>query len=130
MMQRLRRFMAGRYGIDRLNITALGAGVVCSVCAMLFTRKLYVLADVLYFWVLFRALSKNYAARQKEEQKFLQIQGKVQAWWNRTKEKFTQRKNYKYFKCPNCKQQLRAPRGRGKIEVTCQKCRTVFRTKT
>lgn len=130
MMQKLRRFMAGRYGIDRLNVTMLGAGVICSVCAMLFSRSFYVIADIFYVLTVLRMLSKNYAARQREEQKFLQLQGKVQAWGRGVKERFTLRKTYKYFKCPNCKQQLRAPRGRGKIEVTCQKCRNVFRTKT
>ena len=54
----------------------------------------------------------------------------VKKWFRFQKQKFDQRGTYKYFKCPNCKQQLRAPRGRGKIEVTCQKCHTVFRTKT
>lgn len=130
MMQRLRQFMAGRYGVDRLSIAMLGAGIVFSVCAMLFGRVFYVFADVLYIWAAFRALSKNYAARKKEEQQFLRVYGKAQGWAAGVKSRFAQRKAYKYFKCPHCKQQLRAPRGRGKIEVTCQKCHTVFRTKT
>ena len=44
--------------------------------------------------------------------------------------RFKERNTYKYFRCPQCKQKLRAPRGRGKIQVTCQKCHHVFQTKT
>jgi ribosomal protein L37AE/L43A len=37
-----------------------------------------------------------------------------------------QRKTYAIFKCPSCKQKLRAPKGRGKIQVTCSKCHNQF----
>ena len=33
---------------------------------------------------------------------------------------------YRYFKCPECKQKMRAPKGRGKIKVTCKHCHTQF----
>ena len=33
------------------------------------------------------------------------------------------RKNYIYFKCKNCKQELRIPRGKGKIKVICPHCK-------
>ncbi len=37
---------------------------------------------------------------------------------------------YKYFNCPNCNQKVRVPKGKGKIEITCPKCRTTFIRKT
>ncbi len=37
---------------------------------------------------------------------------------------------YKYFNCPNCNQKVRVPKGKGKIEITCPKCRTSFIRKT
>ncbi len=40
------------------------------------------------------------------------------------------KKYYKYFNCPNCNQKVRVPKGRGKIEITCPKCRTSFIRKT
>ena len=39
------------------------------------------------------------------------------------------RKHYKYFKCPTCKQVLRAPKGRGRIRVTCSRCHHIFEKK-
>lgn len=130
MMEKFRRFMVGRYGADRLNMVLLGTGLVFSLLAMLFTRKLYIVADIFYLLVLLRALSRNHSARQKEDRAFWRFIQPIQAWWRRLRSRFAQRKTYKYFRCPHCKQQLRAPRGRGKIEVTCQRCRQTFRTKT
>ena len=43
--------------------------------------------------------------------------------WKRDVYKRQQRKQYKFFKCPMCKQEVRVPRGHGKICITCPKCR-------
>lgn len=129
-MQRLQRFMAGRYGGDKFNLVLLAAGLVLSLFGSFFFRPLYLIADVLYVYALFRIFSRNLQARQRENLAFLKVWTPVEGWFRLQKQKFSQRSAYKYFKCPNCKQQLRAPRGRGKIEVTCQKCRHVFQTKT
>ena len=88
------------------------------------------LADALHIWALFRTFSRNIPARQREYAAFLRFWSPIESWLRARKVRFSQRKQYKYFKCPNCRQELRAPRGRGKIEVTCQKCHNVFRTKT
>ena len=37
-----------------------------------------------------------------------------------------QLKEYHIYKCPNCKQKLRVPRGRGRIAIRCRKCGTEF----
>ena len=29
---------------------------------------------------------------------------------------------HRIFRCPNCDQRVRVPRGKGKIEITCPKC--------
>ena len=39
------------------------------------------------------------------------------------KQKHLNRKTHLYFKCNNCKANLRVPKGKGKIEVTCPKCK-------
>lgn len=31
-------------------------------------------------------------------------------------------KEHRIFRCPNCDQRVRVPRGRGKIEITCPRC--------
>ena len=39
-------------------------------------------------------------------------------------------KTHKYYKCPTCKQVVRVPKGRGKIEINCPKCHTKFIKRT
>lgn len=128
-LQKFQRFMMGRYGTDQFSIALLILGLVLSLFGGLFFWGLTLAADVLYIYVLFRFFSRNIPARQKENMAFLRLWQPVKNWFSVQKQRFAQRKQYKYFKCPNCKQQLRAPRGRGEIEVTCQRCHNVFRTK-
>jgi len=130
LYERLQRFLYGRYGTDKLNLFLLILGLVLSLLSSLLFWPIMFLADALYIWALFRTFSRNIPARQREYAFFLRWWTPVENWFRQQKTRFAQRKQYKYFKCPNCRQQLRAPRGRGKIEVTCQKCHNVFRTKT
>jgi hypothetical protein len=128
--ERLQRFLYGRYGTDKLNLALLIFGLILSLIGTLVFWPVTLLADALYIWALFRTFSRNIPARQREYAAFLRFWSPIESWLRARKVRFSQRKQYKYFKCPNCRQELRAPRGRGKIEVTCQKCHNVFRTKT
>lgn len=130
MRERLQRFFYGRYGSDQMNFALLVLALVLSILGAIFFRPLCWVSDVLLLYALFRALSRNIPARQRENQQFWKIWLPVKNWLALQKRKWQERKQYKYFRCPGCKQQLRAPRGRGKIEVTCQSCHHVFQTKT
>lgn len=130
MYERLQRFLYGRYGTDKLNLALLIVGLLLSLIGSLLFWPVTFLADALYIWALFRTFSRNIPARQREYAAFLHFWSPIEGWLRTRKVRFSQRKQYKYFKCPSCRQELRAPRGRGKIEVTCQKCHNVFRTKT
>ena len=130
LYDRLQRFLYGRYGTDKLNLALLIFGLILSLIGTLVFWPVTLLADALYIWALFRTFSRNIPARQREYAAFLRFWSPIESWLRARKVRFSQRKQYKYFKCPNCRQELRAPRGRGKIEVPCQKCHNVFRTKT
>ncbi len=130
LFQKLQRFLYGRYGTDKLNLALLVLGLVLSLAGGIFFWPLALAADVFYLLALLRTFSRNIPARQRELSWFMGVWGPVENKLRLEKQRFAQRKTYKYFKCPCCRQQLRAPRGRGKIEVTCQKCRSVFQTKT
>lgn len=130
MRERLQRFFYGRYGSDQMNFALLILALVLSILGAIFFRPLCWVSDVLLLYALFRALSRNIPARQRENQQFWKIWLPIKNWLALQKRKWQERKQYKYFRCPGCKQQLRAPRGRGKIEVTCQSCHQVFQTKT
>ena len=41
-----------------------------------------------------------------------------------------QKKIYKFYTCGQCGQKVRVPKGKGKIEITCPKCRNTFIKRT
>ena len=115
----LRSFMAGRYGTDRLNMVILCAGLVASLLSMILPIAplnliLWALSYGLMIWAIVRSLSRNTYKRYQENRKFLQI-------YDRLKDR-----NNRYFNCPKCRQTVRVPRGKGKISITCPRCREKF----
>ncbi len=125
------RLMYGRYGIDALSNTMLALCLVLMVLARLFRIGLL---DLLSIAVLlacyFRVFSRNISARYQENQKFLTASQPVRKWLGSMKQRFHDRKTHRYFSCPNCGMTLRVPKGKGKINISCPKCRTQFIKKT
>ena len=115
----IQRFMYGRYGNDQLNV---GLMVLYLVLYLLYwltgADLLYWVSMVVLFTALFRLLSRSHAKRRAENAKFLQAVVPLLKWY-RLRRTIRQDKEHCYFKCPNCGQQLRVPRGKGKITVTC-----------
>lgn len=127
MREKLQRFMIGRYGVDALGRFLLGAVVV------LWAINLFVNSKILYSWALllmvyayFRMFSRNTTKRYQENVKFLQIKNKVVARFKSEKSQLKQRKTHHIYRCPTCKQKIRIPRGKGRICITCPKCKTEF----
>ncbi|MBQ2328521.1 MAG: hypothetical protein II382_04970 [Oscillospiraceae bacterium] len=121
----IRRFMFGRYGLDQLNVVLMIAAVALCLISFLFSRinavwtvalsfVLNLLSYVLLFWYILRAFSRNIEKRNRENRRFLAFRSRL-----------TDRQN-RYYRCPNCKQTVRVPRGRGKICIKCPKCSEKF----
>ncbi|HIX89554.1 MAG TPA: hypothetical protein H9845_01470 [Candidatus Agathobaculum pullicola] len=126
-MDFLRRFMAGRYGSDQLNHALLLLGLVLIIIEWISGWKwlgIFILA--LLFLCYFRIFSRNIQARYAENQWFLRRWGPVSDRLRNMILRFRDRKTHRYFKCPQCKQRLRVPRGRGKINITCPHCHHQF----
>ena len=125
-----RRLMMGRYGVDQLTWVLLALSLLISLCGSIFQIKgLSILCWAVLVVCYLRIFSRNIYARQQENQKLLQF------WWklkngraNRPSRE--ERRKYKVFICPTCKQKLRGPRGKGKISISCPKCGTNFIKKT
>lgn len=121
------RFMYGRNGVDQLsqfiNIVTLVIFVIS-----LFTKWtwLYWIAIGLLVYMYFRIFSKNIPKRSQENQKFCNLRYDLAIKKNNMKKEWEQRKIYRFFRCPMCKQKVRVPKGRGKICITCPKCRQEF----
>ncbi len=124
-LQKLQYWMMGRNGTDQLSIALLIAGFVISLFSNFFWPLIF-LSYAIYIWMLFRMFSRNLPARQRENQVFLRVWRPITQWFSFQRTRFRDRKLYRYFKCPHCGLRLRAPKGRGKIQVTCQKCHTEF----
>lgn len=126
----LQRFMYGRYGNDQLNMVlvllSLALYLVFVVTSWTF---LYAVSFMLMAAALFRCLSRNYDRRRAENGKFLSLVQPVTRWY-RLRRTIRRDKDHCYFKCPNCGQQLRVPRGKGKITVTCRGCGASFQEKS
>lgn len=123
----LARFMQGRYGSDDLGRFTLIVALILMVITM-FTKwnLFYLLALALLVYSYFRMLSRNTWKRSEENQKFLSLKNNFTNVFNREKNHAAQRKDYRFFKCPTCKQTVRVPRGKGKIKIHCPKCNTDF----
>ena len=75
---------------------------------------------------LFRMLSRNLYKRSAENDAYLRMRGNVTGWFDKKKSRFSQLKTHRFYKCPECKQELRVPKGKGKISITCPKCNMQF----
>lgn len=129
-MNFLQRLMYGRYGSDQLNIFLLVVYFVLYLLSSITDLGiLSTLGLVCLILALFRMMSRNLARRRAENAKFLTIARPV-TQWIKLRRTIHQDKDHAYFKCPNCKQQLRVPRGKGKITITCRSCGTTFQEKS
>ena len=130
-LQRIRekfmRFMQGRNGVDQLGKTLNTVTLILLLISM-FTRwtVVYIIAMALMIYTYFRIFSKNIPKRYAENQKFCNWRYDMAIKKNKKKQEWEQRKIYSFFRCPMCKQKVRVPKGRGKICITCPKCRQEF----
>lgn len=118
----LQRFMYGRYGTDKLNTMILIVGLLFCVGSMFLPGGwpvlLTLLAYTCSFIVIFRSLSRNIYKRSRENRRYL-------SFLTRLKDR-----EHRYYACPKCRQSVRVPKGKGKISITCPKCRDKFIRKT
>ena len=132
------RFMYGRNGSDQLNMALLLGYVAILLVrtvvllffpyqwlATVFSLVIFALALV----ILFRIFSRNLEKRRRENQRFLQ-------WWTPKRAAAAARRSrrldreHRYFKCPGCGAICRVPRGKGRIQITCPRCRHQINAKS
>lgn len=127
----LARFMQGRHGADNLGVFTLFAGLACSlVGSFIRISFLSLIGLILYIITLFRMFSRNHDRRMAENRKYIELTSgwktRISQFIKRTKN----RRNYRYFKCPNCKVLLRMKRGSGEKDITCVRCGHQFKQKS
>ncbi len=131
MLQKIRykiaQFMVGRYGMDQFS-QFLGFLCFALLVIGMFVRGAVInlILLLLLGYLYFRVFSKNIAKRYAENQKYLEIQSRVKQLFSKSKYRLEDMKTHHIYRCPGCGQKVRVPRGKGKIEITCPKCREKF----
>ena len=127
-----RRFMNGRYGVDQLSIAILVLALFSNVIiSFLFESWIgSSISIVLLALCYYRIFSKNCFKRSQENAKFLRYVSPISYRFQRMKRHLKERSVYRFYRCPNCRQQLRVPKGKGKITITCPKCKHRFDKRT
>lgn len=130
--------MQGRYGTDQLSRFLSLVVIVLIVLDMIanaflafpgvqfFVRISGIIYTVLLFVIYFRTFSRNIPRRYAENQKFLSLKQKISSFFGKSGHSSGQRIEYNIYKCPQCRQKIRIPRGKGRIVVRCPKCGTEF----
>lgn len=151
--------MRPKLHLDELNKALLIAAGACYLLSFVLNRyagaatlfRLLFAAAAVFLGV--RIFVRNPAARNNENMKYLAAVTAVKAFFrkpffgagkargaasapagngllDRWKRQWHEYRTYRFLICPQCSQRLRVPRGKGKIRVTCTKCRNQFIAKS
>ena len=130
LREKLAKLMYGRYGVDQLGRAMLIFALVLCVLSLFVPRRLsgiiYYISLILIILMYIRMFSKNIQKRYQENNKYLSLKASFLRKFQREKEIFSQRRFYHFYRCPRCRQRIRIPRGKGRIEIRCPKCSQTF----
>ena len=130
MREKLAKLMYGRYGVDQLGRAMLIFALVLCVLSLFVPRRLsgiiYYISLILIILMYIRMFSKNIQKRYQENNKYLSLKASFLRKFQREKEIFSQRRFYHFYRCPRCRQRIRIPRGKGRIEIRCPTCSQTF----
>lgn len=123
----LARALAGRCGFDGLNKFIFAVYVALMAVNLIFrNRFVYLAIWLLFLLLLLRMFSRNLTARQRENNKFMQLVYKLRRQ-NRQRASRKADVTHIYKKCPHCKATVRLPRKKGHHRVDCPKCSREFK---
>ena len=118
-----RRFMVGRYGTDELNRFLSVLILAFVVLHMLVRSKVFFWLEVICLVLVYvRMFSRDTGKRFRENQAYLRWRFNGSEWGQKFLLRLRERQKYKIFKCPQCSQKLRIPRGHGKVQIHCRSC--------
>jgi len=129
------RLFAGRQGMDEFSKFLFWSGLGCIALSVLTAGILAGVLSGIFSWLGFfqlilgfiRALSRNLGMREAENSRFLAWKAKKARELEAFRDRRSQRKDFRFFKCPGCNTYLRVPRGKGKIHIKCRCGYTLYR---
>lgn len=132
MLEKFKKYMAGRYGIDQLSNGLNFLFLVFAILGLLLDKIIFLFIGLIFMgFNYYRIFSKNFSKRYNENRIYTNFMSPYYNWLEKIKNKFLKqkkrdRKNYKYFTCKTCGQELRIPKGKGKVTITCPRCKHSF----
>jgi translation initiation factor 2 beta subunit (eIF-2beta)/eIF-5 len=133
-IQKLQKFMYGRYGVDDLFKFSFFIYVILVILNMFLNNLIINIAKLLLLFIIFyRYLSKNIYKRSNENRKFLKIKKKIFSPFNNIKRNIND-KDHVYKRCHKCKKTIKLPlpRKKGIKHAKCPHCgkrNTIFTLK-
>lgn len=125
--QKLFIFMQGRYGVDELyNFLLIVYLVIFLINCFVHSDVLSFVCLIVLFFTVFRVVSKNISARQKERAKYLILKNKFKNSYSALKKRFSD-KEHVYRTCHHCKATLRFPKKKGSHDAVCPKCKKALK---
>lgn len=123
LRDKFRWFMVGRYGMDELNRFLSGVILILIIVNVFARNRLLFWMEVLCLIVIYgRMFSRDTGRRFRENQAYLRWRFNGSEWGQKFLLRLRERQKYKIFKCPQCSQKLRIPRGHGKVQIHCRSC--------
>lgn len=128
---RIIRFMYGRYGKDELRSFLTVIFYIIFILSLFIKSYIAViLMTAIMALIFFRSLSRNIAARRRENNAYLKLRDPIKRFFKLQKNKIKDRKTHIFRRCPECRTVLRLPRtGKGTHPVKCPKCGKHFEIK-
>lgn len=129
--RRLSEWLRGRQGPDDLAVFSVNLAIVI-VLVNVFARTGWLgwVSLALVAYAMFRIQSRNLGARARENEAFLRALGPVRPWVQNPRAAWAELRAYKHVRCTSCRQRVRVPRGKGRLRVTCPRCKTKFEVRS
>ena len=129
--RRLMEWLKGRQGPDDLAVFSVNLAIVI-VLVNVFARTGWLgwVGLALVAYAMFRIQSRNLGARARENEAFLRALGPARPWVQNPRAAWAELRAYKHVRCSSCRQRVRVPRGKGRLRVTCPRCKTKFEVRS
>lgn len=124
MKDKIKNYLQRVYGVDFFSKTLIVFALILSLINLKFKNRVIEIITmilIVYFGI-FRVFSVNKYQRMIENQKFAKAVKPMTDFFEKYKIRALNSKDKKYIKCPNCKKEMKIPRNKGKIKVTCPHC--------
>lgn len=126
LLDKINRFMYGRYGSDQLFFALTILYVIFLVLSRIFGDIFLIFAYAAFIYAFFRYISRNIYKRREENRKFLAFWQKTKNYFSYLRDRHRDRKVCRYRKCRYCKAIVRLPIKKGKHSVKCPRCNKSF----